>query len=108
MARSAAPAREPRRPQRHAYLDGAVRRSVLSSGLRVVTEQMPSSHTFSIGFYVGVGSRHESDPVSGASHFLEHVLFKGTARRSAEQISAAIESVGGDINAYTAKEYTCF
>lgn len=69
---------------------------------------MPASRTFSIGFYVGVGSRDESDAAHGASHFLEHVLFKGTARRSAEEISSAIESVGGDINAYTTKEYTCF
>ena len=69
---------------------------------------MPASKTFSIGCYIGVGSRQESDAVHGASHFLEHVLFKGTARRSAEEISAAIESVGGDINAYTTKEYTCF
>jgi len=69
---------------------------------------MPSSRTFSVGFYVGVGSRHESDGLHGASHFLEHVLFKGTKRRTAEEISAAIESVGGDLNAYTTKEYTCF
>lgn len=81
---------------------------MLPSGLRVVTEHMAWSHTFSVGFYVGVGSRNESDAVHGASHFLEHVLFKGTSRRSAEEISSAIESVGGDINAYTAKEFTCF
>ena len=81
---------------------------MLANGLRVVTEHMPASQTFSIGCYVGVGSRQESDGLHGASHFLEHVLFKGTRRRSAEEISAAIESVGGDINAYTTKEYTCF
>lgn len=81
---------------------------MLSSGLRVLTEHMPASRTFSVGFYVGVGSRQETDGLHGASHFLEHVLFKGTRRRSAEQISSAIESVGGDINAYTTKEYTCF
>lgn len=81
---------------------------MLPSGLRVVTEHMPASSTFSVGCYVGVGSRHESDRTHGASHFLEHVLFKGTRRRTAEEISAAIEGVGGDLNAYTAKEYTCF
>ena len=81
---------------------------MLPSGLRVVTEHMPASRTFSVGCYVGVGSRHETDELHGASHFLEHVLFKGTDRRSAEDISSAIESVGGDINAYTTKEYTCF
>lgn len=85
-----------------------MRRTVLPSGLQVVTERMSSSRTFSIGFYVGVGSRHESDTLHGASHFLEHVLFKGTRTRTAEQISSAIESIGGDINAYTAKELTCF
>lgn len=74
----------------------------------MVTEKVPASQTFSIGFFIDVGSRHETPSLHGASHFLEHVLFKGTARRSPEEISAAIESVGGDINAYTAKEHTCF
>lgn len=69
---------------------------------------MPGSRTFSIGAYVGVGSRHETPSLHGASHFLEHVLFKGTTRRSAEEISAAIDAVGGDLNAYTAKEHTGF
>nr|WP_239580011.1 pitrilysin family protein [Microlunatus panaciterrae] len=76
--------------------------------MRVVTERVPGSHTFSIGFFIDVGSRHEVASLHGASHFLEHVLFKGTNRRGPEEISAAIESVGGDINAYTAKEHTCF
>ena len=58
--------------------------------------------------FVGVGSRHESAALHGASHFLEHVLFKGTPSRTAEQISSSIESVGGELNAYTAKEHTCF
>ena len=89
-------------------MGGDLRHSVLPGGLRVVTEKMPSSRTFSIGFFAGVGSRVETPTLHGASHFLEHVLFKGTRRRSAETISAAIEEVGGDINAYTTKEYTCF
>jgi predicted Zn-dependent peptidase len=97
-----------RRTPRSQILGGEVRRSVLPSGLRVISEHMAGSRTFSVGFYVAVGSRNETDALHGASHFLEHVLFKGTARRSAEEISAAIESVGGDINAYTTKEYTCF
>ncbi|WP_168207468.1 M16 family metallopeptidase [Microlunatus elymi] len=90
------------------YLGGQVRRTVLPSGLRVVTERMPHSRTFSVGFFVDVGSVRESPNLNGASHFLEHVLFKGTRRRRPEEISAAIESVGGDINAYTTKEHTCF
>ena len=80
----------------------------MPNGVRVVTEHMASSRTFSIGVFAAVGSRHEPTRRHGASHFLEHVLFKGTARRSAEEISSSIESVGGDINAYTTKEYTCF
>jgi predicted Zn-dependent peptidase len=94
--------------RRHPRLDGAVRRTVLPHGLQVVTEHMRSSRTFCVGFFAGVGSRHESPSLHGASHFLEHVLFKGTPTRTAEQISAAIESVGGELNAYTAKEHTCF
>ncbi len=88
--------------------DGAVRRSVLPHGLRLVTERMDHSQSVALGVYAPVGSRHESAVLHGASHFLEHLLFKGTERRTAEQISAAVESVGGDLNAYTAKEHTCF
>jgi predicted Zn-dependent peptidase len=89
-------------------LDGSVRRTVLPGGLRVVTEDLRSTNTYSLGIFASVGSRHETERLHGASHFLEHLLFKGTSRRSAEQISAAIESVGGELNAYTAKEHTCF
>ncbi|SEQ14211.1 M16 family metallopeptidase [Microlunatus flavus] len=85
-----------------------MRRTVLPNGLTVVSETMASSRTFSVGVFAGVGSRHESAARHGASHFLEHVLFKGTKRRTAEQISAAVESRGGELNAYTTKEYTCF
>ncbi|SDS19057.1 Predicted Zn-dependent peptidase [Friedmanniella luteola] len=85
-----------------------MRRTTLPNGLQVVTEHMPASRTFSVGVFAGVGSRHETPALHGASHFLEHVLFKGTARRSAEEISAAVEAVGGELNAYTTKEYTCF
>ncbi|GAB3764007.1 M16 family metallopeptidase [Microlunatus parietis] len=81
---------------------------MLPSGLRVVTERMPGSHTFNLGFFAAVGSRWETERLHGASHFLEHVLFKGTKRRTPEQISAEIEAVGGELNAYTAKEHTCF
>lgn len=81
---------------------------MLPSGLRVVTEHLPGSQSHSLGFFVETGSRHESAKLHGVSHFLEHVLFKGTRRRSPEQISAEIEQVGGEINAYTAREHTCF
>jgi predicted Zn-dependent peptidase len=94
--------------RRPLQLDGAVRRTVLPSGLQVVTEDIRSTNTYALGAFASVGSRHETAKLHGASHFLEHLLFKGTAARTAEQISAAIESVGGELNAYTAKEYTCF
>lgn len=89
--------------------DGAVvRRTTLSNGLRIVTEHVPGVHSVAVGAWVGVGSRDETPAQLGAAHFLEHLLFKGTARRSAWEISSAIESVGGDMNAFTTKEYTCY
>jgi len=86
----------------------SVRRTVLPSGLRIVTEEVPSVRSAAIGIWVNVGSRDETPAVAGASHFLEHLLFKGTTRRSALEISATIEAVGGEMNAFTSKEYTCF
>ena len=85
-----------------------VRRTVLASGLRIVTEEIPAVRSAAFGIWVNVGSRDESLKVAGASHFLEHLLFKGTKRRSALEISSSIESVGGEMNAFTSKEYTCF
>ena len=74
----------------------------------MVSELVPAARSAAVGFWVGVGSRDESAKAAGASHFLEHLLFKGTDRRSPFEISAAIESVGGDINAFTTAECTCF
>ncbi len=85
-----------------------ITRSEFSSGLRVVTERMPGVRSVSIGFWVLAGSRDERPVISGHCHFLEHLLFKGTERRSALDIAEAFDAVGGDINAFTAKEYTCF
>ncbi|HET8716589.1 MAG TPA: pitrilysin family protein [Nocardioidaceae bacterium] len=85
-----------------------VRRTVLPGGLRVVTEAMPGVRSATIGVWVGTGSRDESAGLSGASHFLEHLLFKGTQDRSAMDISVELDTVGGEFNAFTAKEYTCF
>ena len=87
---------------------GLVRRTVLPGGLRVVTEAMPTVRSASFGIWVGVGSADETPTQAGASHYLEHLLFKGTPTRSAMEISAAIESRGGEMNAFTAKEYTCY
>lgn len=89
--------------------DGArVRRTVLPGGLRVVTENVPGVRSAAFGIWVGVGSRDETPAQAGAAHYLEHLLFKGTPRRSAMDISASIDAVGGEMNAFTSKEYTCF
>jgi predicted Zn-dependent peptidase len=89
--------------------DGAVvRRTVLPGGLRIITEAMPTVRSVSFGVWVGVGSRDETPALAGSSHYLEHLLFKGTKRRDALEISAALDAVGGEMNAFTAKEYTCF
>ena len=85
-----------------------VRKTVLPSGLRIVTEEIPGVRSAAYGIWVNVGSRDESPKVAGASHFLEHLLFKGTKTRSALDISSSIEAVGGEMNAFTSKEYTCF
>jgi predicted Zn-dependent peptidase len=74
----------------------------------VVTESMPHVRSVTIGYWIGIGSRDERGPVAGASHFLEHLLFKGTKRRTAIEIAEALDAVGGDMNAFTSKEYTCF
>ena len=85
-----------------------VRKTALPSGLRIVTEEIPGVRSAAYGIWVNVGSRDESPKVAGASHFLEHLLFKGTKTRSALDISSSIEAVGGEMNAFTSKEYTCF
>jgi predicted Zn-dependent peptidase len=87
---------------------GAVRRTVLPGGLRVVTESMPGARSASLGVWVGVGSRDETPSLAGTSHYLEHLLFKGTKRRGPLEISSALDAVGGELNAFTAKEHTCY
>jgi predicted Zn-dependent peptidase len=85
-----------------------VRRSVLPGGVRVLTEAMPGQRSAPIGFWVGVGSRDEAHGQHGSTHFLEHLLFKGTKRRTALEIASAFDEVGGESNAATAKESTCY
>jgi predicted Zn-dependent peptidase len=86
----------------------AVRRTILPSGVRVLTEQMPGAQSVSISFSVAVGSRDETDGHFGSTHFLEHLLFKGTKKRSALEIAVAFDSVGGSSNASTGKEHTSY
>ncbi|TFC00861.1 M16 family metallopeptidase [Cryobacterium mannosilyticum] len=88
--------------------ESLVRRSVLPSGVRIVSEHVPGSRSLTIGYWVAVGSRDEEPGHFGSTHFLEHLLFKGTAKRTALDIAIAFDSVGGEHNAMTAKEYTCY
>jgi len=85
-----------------------VRRTVLPGGLRIITESLPAVRSVAFGIWAGVGSRDEDLEHAGATHYLEHLLFKGTQRRSALDISATMDAVGGELNAFTGKEYTCY
>src|ERR1700734_2713942 len=91
-----------------ATAEDGVRRSVLPGGLRVVTEYLPAVRSVALGIWVGVGSRDEDESHGGATHYLEHLLFKGTRKRSALDISAAMDAVGGELNACPARESTCY
>jgi predicted Zn-dependent peptidase len=80
----------------------------LPNELTVATAEMPHMASVSIGLWVAVGGRYEPVELNGASHFIEHMLFKGTRRRSAKAISQAVEGIGGYLNAFTTEENTCF
>jgi predicted Zn-dependent peptidase len=82
--------------------------TTLANGVRVVTESMPHVRSVSVGIWVGAGSRRETSEQNGISHFIEHMLFKGTSRRSAEDIARSVDSIGGNLDAFTAKELVCF
>ena len=89
--------------------DGStIRRTVLPGGLRVVTEFVPSVRSASVGLWVNVGSRDEGTTVAGAAHLLEHLLFKATPTRTSVEIAQAVDAVGGELNAFTGKEHTCY
>jgi predicted Zn-dependent peptidase len=87
---------------------GVIRRSEHDSGMRLVTERMPWVRSVTLGVWVTTGSRDEHPRIAGASHFLEHLLFKGTKARSARDIAETFDAIGGDLNAFTAKEHTAF
>jgi predicted Zn-dependent peptidase len=84
------------------------RKDTLANGIRVVSETLPKTRSVSIGVWVKVGSRHESKDISGISHFIEHLFFKGTARRTAKDIATEIDSLGGEMNAFTSQETTTY
>ncbi len=94
--------------QDDASFGGGIRRTRLDSGLRVVTEHLPGLRSAAVGFWVGTGSRDEAESIAGTSHFLEHLLFKGSATRHAQEIAEAVESCGGDMNAFTGQEITAY
>ncbi|HEX7714592.1 MAG TPA: pitrilysin family protein [Bacillota bacterium] len=83
-------------------------RATLPNGMRIICETIPQVHSVSLGVWVGTGSRYEDISYNGISHFIEHMIFKGTSRRSARDIAETIDAVGGQLNAFTTKEYTCF
>ncbi|MDR3563564.1 MAG: pitrilysin family protein [Negativicutes bacterium] len=84
------------------------RKSVLPNGIRVISEAIPYVKSATLGVWVGTGSRNELDHNHGISHFIEHLMFKGTEKRSAKDIAETVDAVGGQLNAFTAKEYTCY
>jgi predicted Zn-dependent peptidase len=88
--------------------EGLYQKVVLHNGIRVVTEKIPYLKSVSIGIWINSGSRDEEDRDSGISHFLEHLAFKGTEKRSARQIAFEMDSIGGQIDAFTSREYTCY
>ncbi len=95
------------RPRKTRSTEG-YNKTTLGNGLRVVTEFMPSMRSVALGVWVDVGSRNETLPENGVSHLVEHMLFKGTQRRNARQLAAAIENLGGVLNAFTSREQTCY
>lgn len=101
-------ARAPSRTTRRHPATPALQMTRLPGGLRVVSATMPDRASMALGIWVGTGSRYESAPTNGAAHFIEHLLFKGTSRRTAREISEAVEGCGGYLNAFTSEEHTCF
>ena len=84
------------------------KKTVLPNGLRVITEKIPSVRSVTLGAWIDVGSRNEPEEIGGVSHLIEHMVFKGTKKRNTKQIAASMESIGGNLNAFTSKEQTCY
>ncbi len=88
--------------------NSAINKSTLLNGLTVVSEKIESVRSISVGVWVKTGSRYETESQNGIAHFLEHMVFKGTKKRSALKIAQGLEFLGGNLNAFTSKEITCF
>ena len=86
----------------------AIDKTVLDNGIRILTQKMPHTRSVSMGVWVNVGARDETSAQSGLSHFIEHMIFKGTRRRSAFQIAKEFDAIGGHTNAFTTMENTCY
>ena len=82
--------------------------TILPNGATILTLPIPGVRSAALGFFVGVGCRHEKAAENGAAHFIEHMVFKGTGRRSAGDLAREMDAIGGQVNAYTTKEHTCF
>ncbi|MCF6093182.1 insulinase family protein [Microaerobacter geothermalis] len=85
-----------------------INKHVLNNGVRIIIEKMPSVRSVSLGVWVGTGSKYETEKNNGISHFIEHMLFKGTQTKNAKEIAESFDSIGGHVNAFTSKEYTCY
>ena len=85
-----------------------IQKYTCNNGLRIVLEEIPTVRSVAIGIWIGTGSRNENEKNNGISHFLEHMFFKGTEKRTSQEIAEAFDSIGGQVNAFTSKEYTCY
>ncbi|EFV72489.1 hypothetical protein HMPREF1012_01206 [Bacillus sp. BT1B_CT2] len=85
-----------------------IKRYTCQNGVRIVFENNPTVRSVAIGVWIGTGSRHETPEINGISHFLEHMFFKGTKTRTARDIAESFDRIGGQVNAFTSKEYTCY
>lgn len=85
-----------------------IKRYTCQNGVRIVLENNPTVRSVAIGVWIGTGSRHETPEINGISHFLEHMFFKGTSTKSAREIAESFDRIGGQVNAFTSKEYTCY
>ncbi len=88
--------------------EGQYKKTILDNGMRVITEYIPYVRSVAVGYFIMGGSRIEPESLNGATHFIEHMLFKGTKKRSARDVASEIDSIGGHLDAFTSREYTCF